>query len=182
MEKENLFMNESSCQMHYGNGTGGLRNNELNSSSEVQLQNYLFNPSWENSMDQNDPIESALSSMVSSPGPGSSGGENVLLGELVGRLGSVCNSGEISPEFYVGGGNKSTNTSCYSTPLNWSPKINLSIDHQVRGNLQILGRRLPSHPSFASFPTDPGFAERAARFSCFANEFRWHKWPNWISE
>ena len=179
MERENF-------QMPYGSGIGGFHNNELNcSSSEVQFQNCFFNPSWDNSLDQNDPFESALSSMVSSPAasnaagggggggdPGSSnGGENVVLRELIGRLGSICNSGEISPQSYLGGGNNSTNTSCYSTPLNSPPKLNLSMmDHQIRGNLPIPGHHLPSHSSFAPFPTDPGFAERAARFSCFANK------------
>lgn len=179
MERENF-------QMPYGSGIGGFHNNELNcSSSEVQFQNCFFNPSWDNSLDQNDPFESALSSMVSSPAasnaagggggggvPGSSnGGENVVLRELIGRLGSICNSGEISPQSYLGGGNNSTNTSCYSTPLNSPPKLNLSMmDHQIRGNLPIPGHHLPSHSSFTPFPTDPGFTERAARFSCFANK------------
>lgn len=174
MERESLFMNDGSCQMPYGNGLG-LQNNELNYSSE-QLQNCFFNPSWDNSMDQNDPFESALSSMVSSPAasnagvPGSNGGENIVLRELIGRLGSICNSGEISPQSYIGG-NNSTNNSCYSTPLNSPPKLNLSMmDHQIRGNLPIPGHHLPAHPNFAPFPADPGFAERAARFSCFANK------------
>ncbi|CAA2996921.1 transcription factor bHLH78-like [Olea europaea var. sylvestris] len=142
MEKENMF---------------------LNCGSE-QFQNFF----WENSMDQNDPFESALSSMVSSPaasnaaGAGKNGGENIVIRELIGRLGSICNSGEISPQ----PGNRSTNTSCYSTPLNSPPKVNLSMmDNQIRGNLQIPGNNFPS---FTPFSTDPGFAERAARYSCFA--------------
>ncbi|KAL3506543.1 hypothetical protein ACH5RR_031925 [Cinchona calisaya] len=166
MDRENLFI--------YGNGLGLQNNNndQLNSSSSEQLQNCF----WDNSIDQNDPFESALSSMVSSPGASNagggvaSGGENVVLRELIGRLGSICNSGEISPQSYNIGGNNSTNTSCYSTPLNSPPKLNLSMmDHQIRGHLPIPGHHLPSHSSFAPFPTDPGFAERAARLSCFAN-------------
>ncbi|CAI9777019.1 unnamed protein product [Fraxinus pennsylvanica] len=140
MEKENLF---------------------LNCGSE-QFQNFFCNPSWENSVEQNDPFESALSSMVSSPvayatASGNNDGENIVIRELIGRLGSICNSGEISP---------STNTSRYSTPLNSPPKVNLSMmDNQIRRNLQNSGNNFPS---FAPFSTDPGFAERAARFSCYA--------------
>ncbi|KAI5653879.1 hypothetical protein M9H77_31066 [Catharanthus roseus] len=167
MEKENnLFINDGT-QLPY----------ELNCSTE-QLRNCIFNPNWDNSMDQNDPFESALSSMVSSPAtsnagvppPSAGGGENFVLRELIGRLGSICNSGEISPQSYIGG-NNSTNNSCYSTPLNSPPKLNLSImDSQIRGNLPIPRTHLPGHQNLAPFPTDPGFVERAARFSCFANK------------
>ncbi|KAK4420080.1 Transcription factor [Sesamum alatum] len=170
MEKENLFLNEvKTSTIPYGI-SGMPQNNELNCS--------LFNPSWENSVDQSDPFESALSSMVSSPtasnanGNGSNG-ENVVLRELIGRLGSICNSGEISPQQpYSMNGNNSANTSCYSTPLNSPPKLNLSMmeNQQIRGNMQIPGSHFPSLPSLAPFSTDPGFAERAARFSCFANK------------
>ncbi|KAK4483354.1 hypothetical protein RD792_010540 [Penstemon davidsonii] len=141
MEKENMFLNQ---------------NNELNCG--------FFNPNWENSMDQNDPFESALSSMVSSPtasnatAGNNNNGENIVLRELIGRLGSICNSGEIINN------NNSNNPSCYSTPLNSPPKLNLS-NHQIRGNLQIpTGTHFNLLPNLAS---DPGFAERAARFSCF---------------
>ncbi|CAI9117484.1 OLC1v1018884C4 [Oldenlandia corymbosa var. corymbosa] len=173
MERENLFLSEGYGNLH--------QNTEM---TEQQFQNCFFNPNWDNSMDQNDPFESALSSMVSSPaasnaasggvpgnGRGGGGqGEHVVLRELIGRLGSICNSGEISPQSYVGG-NASTNNSCYSTPLNSPPKLNLSMmDHQIRGSLPISGHHLPNHPNFAPFPADPGFAERAARFSCFANK------------
>lgn len=166
MEKDNLFMNDDGTQVPY----------ELNCSAE-QLRSCFFNPNWDNSMDQNDPFESALSSMVSSPAtsnaglpPRGAGPENIALRELIGRLGTICNSGEISPQSYIGG-NNSNNTSCYSTPINSPPKLNLSTtDHQIRGNLPFLGNNFPGHPSLAPFPTDPGFAERAARFSCFANK------------
>ncbi|GLT71037.1 hypothetical protein SLA2020_430810 [Shorea laevis] len=129
-------------------------------------------------MDQSDPFESALSSIVSSPAAsnaaaiaGGGGGDGLIIRELIGRLGSICNSGEISPQAYIAGNNNnSTNTSCYSTPLNSPPKLNLSMmDSQIRGNLPFNGSHLPSHPSLAPFSADPGFAERAARFSCFGN-------------
>ncbi|KAL8481042.1 hypothetical protein ACS0TY_027541 [Phlomoides rotata] len=136
MEKENnLFFNELNCS--------------------------LFKPNWENSMEQGDPFESALSSMVSSPtasnANGNNNGENIVLRELIGRLGSICNSGEISPHQNPNFINGSANTSCYSTPLNSPPKLNLSMRPQFQ------------NPHFPSFATDPGFVERAARFSSFTS-------------
>ncbi|WOH13453.1 hypothetical protein DCAR_0832963 [Daucus carota subsp. sativus] len=130
---------------------------EIQANDHNSIPNCYYNPNWDNSMDQGDPFESALSSLVSSPtsnlGTQGKNGEqqNVVLRELIGRLGSICNSGDIYNN------NNSTNTSCYNTPLNSPPRLNLSVmDHQIRGgNLQI--------------SSDPGFAERAARFSCFGN-------------
>ncbi|GKE69132.1 hypothetical protein Tco_1527204, partial [Tanacetum coccineum] len=149
--------------------------------SQVNEMN-LFSHTWENSMDQSDPFESALSSMVSSPvnssHPGTgirtpvpgchagTGAESVVLKELIGRLGNICNSGEISPESCINGNNNSTNTSCYTTPLNSPPKLNLSINHRIH-----------HHHQLPMIPNDPGFIERAARFSCFGakeGEFSQH--------
>ncbi|KAM3249876.1 hypothetical protein P3L10_011646 [Capsicum annuum] len=93
----------------------------------------------------------------------SHGGDNFVLRELIGRLGSICNSREMSPNshnMYNKNNNNynnssSTNNSCYSTPLNSPPKLNLS----MMGNLP---------PTQFTIEIDPGFVERAARFSCFA--------------
>ncbi|KAH7670484.1 Myc-type basic helix-loop-helix (bHLH) domain-containing protein [Dioscorea alata] len=55
---------------------------------------------WTHSGDQsatNGHFESALSSLVSSPTAPPVAGESVVIRELIGRLGSICNSGEISP-------------------------------------------------------------------------------------
>ncbi|XP_059295622.1 transcription factor bHLH62-like [Lycium ferocissimum] len=144
MEKRNLFMNDDNTTM---------------GSSYEQLQNCFFNPNLDNN--NSDPFESALSSMVSSPvtvhnnNSSSGGGDNFVLRELIGRLGSICNSREMSPNSHNMTNNNSTNNSCYSTPLNSPPKLNLF----MRGNLP------PTQ-----FNSDPGFVERAARFSCFANK------------
>lgn len=142
-----------------------IQPNELNSSG-------LFNnANWENSMDQSDLFESTLSSIVSSPVNSHAGGDNVMMRELIGRLGSICNSGDISPHSYIGGtNNNSTNTSCYNTPMNSPPKHNLSpiMESQMRGNLSVGGNLVP-HQNLAPFSADPGFAERAARFSCFGS-------------
>jgi hypothetical protein len=173
MEKENLTP-PSWATTNFGME---IQHNELNCAPD-NLPNYFFNPNWDNSMDQSDPFESALSSIVSSPAasnaaaiPGG-GGDGLMIRELIGRLGSICNSGEISPQAYIAGNNNnnSNNTSCYSTPLNSPPKLNLSMmDSQIRGNLPFNGSQLPSHSSLAPFSADPGFAERAAKFSCFGN-------------
>ncbi|GAB2267197.1 hypothetical protein Dimus_002182 [Dionaea muscipula] len=125
----------------------------------------FFNPSnWDTSIDQNDPFESALSSIVSSPtasynGGGGGGGDSFMMSELIGRLGSVGNSGDnhiIS----------STNTSCYSTPLNSPPRSNLR-----PGNLPMPGNPSSNHhPGLSLFnSTDPGFVERAAKYSSFGS-------------
>lgn len=54
-----------------------------------------------------------------------------------------------------------------NTPASSPPKLNLAMVEQ-----QMVGRR--SHPtpanSLVPFPTDPGFAERAAKNSCFGNQ------------
>ncbi|KAE8702980.1 Basic helix-loop-helix DNA-binding superfamily protein isoform 2 [Hibiscus syriacus] len=123
--------------------------NELNCTSE-QVGNYFLIPNWDNSVDQSDPFESALSSMVSSPAASSVppvSGENVMMRELIGKLGNICNSGDTF---------NSTNTPFNGTPLNSPPKLNLSTVN------------LPNHSTLAPFSADPGFAERAARFSCFS--------------
>ncbi|KAK1290286.1 Transcription factor bHLH62 [Acorus calamus] len=159
MEKEKFFMNG-------GNGSSGfnfrmetqLLEINCNSDQQQQQQPSFVNLNWETSIDQSSTaqFESALSSLVSSPvagtGPPTDSG---VIRELIGRLGNICNSGEISPQSFIGGGggNQSTNTSCYSTPLNSPPKLNLSMN--------------PMNGGHHHTPFDPGFAERAARFSCF---------------
>ncbi|XP_073014052.1 transcription factor bHLH62-like [Typha latifolia] len=149
MEQERFFNNPAALNWQSLNAQMAP---ELNSVSGAD-QSFL-NLNWEQSMDHRNHFESALSSLVSSPSsnPSTAGvaNDSVVIRELIGRLGSICNSGEISPTSRF----HSTNTSCYSTPLNSPPKINLSMmDH---------------HPvQLPPFAADPGFAERAARLSCF---------------
>ncbi|XP_047334366.1 transcription factor bHLH78-like [Impatiens glandulifera] len=142
-----------------------IKSNELNCSSP-QIPSYFFNPTWDNSMDHNDPFESALSSMVSSPTIGiptcgnvDGDGKTIVLSELIGKLGGISNNiGDIS-----------SHSSCYSTPLNSPPKLgSLSmVDNQIRGNFPIPS----SHQISVPFSPDLGFAERAARFSSFGSNF-----------
>ncbi|KAL6652957.1 hypothetical protein ACP70R_011882 [Stipagrostis hirtigluma subsp. patula] len=57
-------------------------------------------------------FDSALSSLVSSPAHASGGGgDDVAIGDLIGRLGSICNTAAAS-----------ANNSCYSTPLSSPPR------------------------------------------------------------
>jgi len=183
MEKDKLFMSEgaNTAAPIWNSCSFGMemQTDELNCSSG-QLANCFLNPNWDNLLDQSDPFESALSSIVSSPVASSAnanvvsnagvGGDSVLIRELIGRLGNICNSGEMSPQSYINNNNNSTNTSCYSTPLNSPPKLSISMmDSQMRGNLPLLGNSLANHPSLAPFPADPGFVERAARYSCFGS-------------
>ncbi|KAK9138521.1 hypothetical protein Sjap_009115 [Stephania japonica] len=192
MENDKFFQSGSSPNpLSFGLGSSGMDMQlvgELNcGSSDQQLPNCFLNLNWENSLNQQNQqqqqssaaFESALSSLVSSPAASNTAGapgDSVVIRELIGKLGSICNSSEISPQShslrgpYLGGG--SANNSCYSTPLNSPPKLNLTMmDHQIRGNSTTVPPHPPHHPnpSLAPFPTDPGFAERAARYSCFGN-------------
>ncbi|XP_057508317.1 transcription factor bHLH78-like [Actinidia eriantha] len=137
-------------------------NQELNSSPEQSSDCFLF--------------ESAMSSMVSSPAVSNSAISNDGFGirELIGKLGNICSSGEsrhllAATAAYIGGGSRSPNTSCYSTPLNSPPKLHFPIDHQVNDKMPNLGNSIPINPNLPAVSADPGFAERAAKFSCFGN-------------
>ncbi|KAJ0806756.1 putative transcription factor bHLH family [Helianthus annuus] len=108
--------NEKAFITHEGNGIPqgwnsnsnsifgmGIQENEVevNCISKQQQQllpTCFFNSNCVNSMDQNNLFESTLSSLVSSPSnshsgiPNSGSGESIVLRELIGRLGSICNS------------------------------------------------------------------------------------------
>lgn len=117
-----------------------------------KLNSDHLNLIWDQKIDQSGKFGSALSSLVSSPSSNpatTAGGDSVVIHELIGRLGSICNSGEISvPSAQY----QSASNSCYSTPMNSPPKLNLSI---------------VSNPAHMPFSADPGFVERAARCSTF---------------
>ncbi|KAG2669663.1 hypothetical protein I3843_14G042000 [Carya illinoinensis] len=152
------------------------RGTELNCMSD-QSPDCPRNPSWEKSIDHGIHFDSALSSIVSSPAASNTNlsHESFVIRELIGKLGNIGNSGDISPHSrpllaaYIGG-NNSANTSCYSTPLNSPPKPNVPrMDHLIKENLPSLGKSMPLSSSVAEFSADPGFAERAAKFSRFAS-------------
>ena len=153
---------------------------ELNCSSERSPDYGFYNHTWEKSTaEQSMQFDSALSSMVSSPVASNSNvsNESFVIRELIGKLGNIGNLGEISPHSqpflptgssvpapsgpYIAG-NNSANTSCYSTPLNSPPKMSLE-------KIPSLGKSMAMNSTIAEFSADPGFAERAARFSCFGS-------------
>ncbi|TMW82393.1 hypothetical protein EJD97_006044 [Solanum chilense] len=105
--------------------------NNVNTMNELNCTSTSFyNPNWENSsMDyQNDNILSSNSN----------------------NFGDTF--GEISPNSFVG----SNNNSCYTTPLNSPPRLNLSnFDHQIKGNFPNISNNLPH------------FSTNLGNFSCF---------------
>ncbi|GAB4830305.1 hypothetical protein Ancab_019943 [Ancistrocladus abbreviatus] len=157
-------------------------------SSAMQIHNSELNCPLDQSSDcfltdASHNFESALSSMVSSPSAAVSNsamsGGSFMIRELIGKLGNICNSGEISPpamnrvnqpaRSYIGG-SASNNDSCYCTPLSSPPKISMPItDHLVKENFTKLGNSIPLTSNLPAMPVDPGFAQRAARFSSFGS-------------
>ncbi|KAG2404786.1 Transcription factor bHLH62 Basic helix-loop-helix protein [Vigna angularis] len=150
----------------------------LNCSAE-RTQDCFYTPAWDKSTDHAVQFDSALSSMVSSPAASNSNmsSENFVIRELIGKLGNIGGaSDEISPHSqplvpassYING-NNSTNTSCYSTPLSSPPKLSLNKIPTMMNHLVKEGMPPSLNSSVAEFSTDPGFAERAAKFSCFGS-------------
>lgn len=96
-------------------------------------------------------FDSALSSLVSSPTQSNSnfsGGENFIIRELIGKLGNI---GEI---YGTPASNGNVSGSCYATPMSSPPPTRMMATKTT---------------PLAEFSGDPGFAERAARFSCFGS-------------
>lgn len=123
-----------------------MQRHELNSASE-KVGNCVFNPNWDNSMVQSDPFESSSSSMVSSSSAISNAEtvvpgyeRNMMIRKLIGKLGNDYNSSSYTSSQPL---IKSNNA---NTQLSIIPKLNLP------------------------FSSDPGFAERADRFSSFNGE------------
>lgn len=160
--------------LHFGSSMPMSDWQSLSSAMDIQSQDCFPPPNWEKPTDYGLQLESALSSMVSSPAASNCtiSGESLIIRELIGKLGSIGNGGEIPPHSqpllasYING-NDSSNTSCYSTPLNTPPKLNLPmVDSLVKEKLPPMGL----NSSVADFSADPGFAERAAKFSCFGSK------------
>ncbi|KAI3829863.1 hypothetical protein L1987_03993 [Smallanthus sonchifolius] len=104
-------------------------------------------------LDQYSQFEYALSSIVSSPVSGSTVSNDIVaVRELVGKLG-----GEFSPAAMT----MPVPYSSTNTPLNSSPPPNL--------NLAGIRNSVSLNPNLPFFPANPGFAERAAKYSCFGS-------------
>ncbi|XP_047311150.1 transcription factor bHLH62-like [Impatiens glandulifera] len=148
--------------------------NPLPPSSE-QSPDCFLTPTWDKSTEPFSNFDSALSSMVSSPGASNSAisADGLAIQELIGKLRTIDNnSSEVStpPSHpfmaaktpYLG--NINACSSVYTTPLNSPPKLQLPIMNQlVKGNTSMT----PNLPALSA--ADPGFAERAAKFSCFGS-------------
>ncbi|KAK7304552.1 hypothetical protein VNO77_42433 [Canavalia gladiata] len=156
----------------------------LNCPSE-QTQDCFYNPNWNKSTDQGLNFDSsALSSIVSSPSAPSNPNNNnmcnesFMIRELVGKLGTIGSShDEISsphshhhhhhhqpqqpPLVVVASSSYMNNGNNNSTPLSSPPKLN------IVNNLG--GKSMGLNSTVAEFSADPGFAERAAKFSCFGS-------------
>ncbi|PPD90493.1 hypothetical protein GOBAR_DD12551 [Gossypium barbadense] len=175
---ENQFFVNAGIQspappLHFGSSMPMSDWQSLSSAMEIQSQDCFPTPNWEKPTDYGLQFESALSSMVSSRAASNCNvsSESLIIRELIGKLGSIGNGGEIPPHSqpllssYINV-NNSSNTSCYSTPLNSPPKLNLPmVDSLVKEKLPAMGL----NSSVADFSADPGFAERAAKFSCFGS-------------
>ncbi|KAK5804847.1 hypothetical protein PVK06_032498 [Gossypium arboreum] len=128
-----------------------MQRHELNSASE-KVGNCFFNPNWDNSMVQSGSFDSSLSSMVSSSSAISNAEtvlpgyeHNMVIRKLIGRLGNDYNYSSYTSSQPL---IKSNNA---NTPLNIIPKLNLP------------------------FSSDPGFSERAPRFSSFNGELGFNR-------
>lgn len=151
-----------------GSGANLRQASEMNcGTTEHVMQPCFLNLGyWDQSMDQSSLFGSGLTSMVSSPSTApATAQESVVLGEVIGRLGSICNSGEISPQSH----SHSPTNSCYVTPLNSPKGLNLPA---ISENLAI-----PPPPSLPAlrmtylppFVSDPSFTQRLPRFSSLGN-------------
>lgn len=106
---------------------------------------------WDKSTEQS-VFDSALSSLVSSPTPSNSnfsGEGNVIIRELIGKLGNI---GEI---YEPSASNGKVSGSCYATPMSSPPPRHMMVTKTTT--------------PLAEFSGDLGFAERAAKFSCFGS-------------
>ncbi|XP_015938868.1 transcription factor bHLH78 [Arachis duranensis] len=160
------------------------------SSMEIHQQNNVANCSPENNNHQNQDSfynnnnntdhnnlqfdSSALSSMVSSPSTAApnfnmiQNDNSFVIRELIGKLGTIGgSSAEISPHSQTvalyNNNNTTPSSSCYSTPLNSPPKLNMPKPPPPSSSMAL------NSATVAEFSADPGFAERAAKFSCFGS-------------
>ncbi|XP_074556933.1 uncharacterized protein LOC141812883 [Curcuma longa] len=107
--------------------------------------------------------QAELGSLVSSQSSHLAASYGAEMRAVSGRMGTICNSGEISLVSEL----HSAHSSCYSTPLNSPSKPNLAArDHPVQGRGGFPGPVNPS-PGGQLMPlsADPWIAEGAARLS-----------------
>lgn len=181
IHNNNNINSSGSCDNGNHNGCG------VDQSSMMAATSSFLNLNWDkSSADQTGNFESALSSLVSSPSSSSppnpnhpASADSLVIRELIGRLGSICNNdnnnnnssnvSQRNSSHY-----QSTNTSCYTTPLNSPPKLNLLSVMDNHPQFQLTPRTAAAGGSVGNnnnrhtipFGADPaGFAERAGAAS-----------------
>ncbi|XP_042408644.1 transcription factor bHLH77-like [Zingiber officinale] len=157
MEKETFW----SSNGHSGDGQPPPA---MRSGSSKQSARCFHNLIWKQPLTHDADLESALSSLVSSPAPSHPmlSSDRAVIGELIGRMETICNSDEMS----TGSQCHSAKNSCYSSPLNSPPRLNLSaVDHRHgRGGLPVLLN--PDTGALCMpFSDDQWFADRTASLS-----------------
>ncbi|KAK8588463.1 hypothetical protein V6N13_087386 [Hibiscus sabdariffa] len=148
---ENQFFLNAGIQpqappLHFGSPMSDWQS--LSSAMEIQSQDCFptdYGLQYESAMVSSSP---ASNCNVSS--------ESLMMRKLIGKLGSIGNSGEIP--LHSQAQPMLAASSCYSTPMNSPPQLNLP-----------LPKPMALDSSVADFSADPGFAERAAKFSCFGS-------------
>ncbi|KAI3526460.1 hypothetical protein L1887_05714 [Cichorium endivia] len=134
---------------------------EMNFPGEQASADGVTRPNWEKP-DQYSHFNPGVSSMVSSPVSNSAVSHDIVaVRELIGKFHDGYPAAMTTPPPY-----SSTNTQLNSSP----PKLNLPImDHFMKENLPIIRNPMPLNPNLPLLTADPGFAERAAKFSCFGS-------------
>ncbi|XP_047317870.1 transcription factor bHLH62-like isoform X2 [Impatiens glandulifera] len=138
-EEQSNFPNNNWNSANYG---VQIKFNQLNCVSP-----YFYNPSLDNSLDQNDPFESTLSSIVTSPNAaGNGGGKTIVLSELVDKLGGSISGNlprvdhhhhqnQISGNFQIPDSNLTArqisvpfaaNFSCFNNNLSGNPRFGMN--------------------------------------------------------
>ncbi|RRT77808.1 hypothetical protein B296_00008513 [Ensete ventricosum] len=128
---------------------------EMNSggAADDRLPPTFLNLGWEQLMHHNVQSGSSLGSLVSSLSSNPpTVNDSVVIHELFGQLGSVCDAGAFPPTSLY----HSANVSCYSAPLSSPPKLNLSVtDHRQQGRGGVMPSNQMVAAQFAPSTSDP---------------------------
>ncbi|KAJ8465760.1 hypothetical protein OPV22_028312 [Ensete ventricosum] len=128
---------------------------EMNSggAADDRLPPTFLNLGWEQLMHHNVQSGSSLGSLVSSLSSNPpTVNDSVVIHELFGQLGSVCDAGAFPPTSLY----HSANVSCYSAPLSSPPKLNLSVtDHRQQGRGGVMPSNQMAAAQFAPSTSDP---------------------------
>ncbi|CAN6446826.1 unnamed protein product [Victoria cruziana] len=179
MERKSFLMNCNGSNLspqNYSHAAMEIQRCIPSSTPAESLAHHFLNVNWDIPLDQGLPFQPAISSTVSST---SSSTVSPTVGgfamkQPVGRLGGVCNSGEISPNSQAMGthiaGSIYASSPSFSMPLNSVPNLNLDMEHpRVNGNVPISRNSMGAQHSLVPFQAGPGFVEKTAKYSLFGN-------------